>query len=200
MHLAAAFHETLSFVEIVLRNALDPQLQTWNQAMIGTTNWTKHPATPLDKIVTPKKANELQNLADQARRRRSPNHPRKNAGIDHNDRLANTTFGLWRRIFPDPHQKNTSGYATASTLWTDALMNAFPNLSQDPYGHATGDRVRRLHALRNRVAHMENLLDVDIHARLRDALQLVNAIAPDFRDSLQQSTRVPSVASMRPNP
>lgn len=59
-----------------------------------------------------------------------------------------------------------------------ARRHRTPSRTSDktPNGYATSDRVRRLHGLRNRVAHMENLLDVDIEARHRDVVQPMTAI------------------------
>ena len=204
--LSSAFQEVLAFVEVSLRNAVDPHLRTWNRGQSGKDTWLKNPAAPLDLLVTQKTTNDLKKQADSARRRRHANHPRKTAQINHDDYLANTSFGFWRGMFPDLANQTSSSqhrqaiYAATSSIWRDALTNGFPNLRNDPYGHATGDRVRRLHSLRNRVSHMENLLDVDIDDRLRDAVQLVNAIKPELRDWLEEANRVRHVASMRPHP
>lgn len=197
--LSSAFQEMLSFVEVSLRNAVDPHLRSWNQGHNGKDTWLRNPAAPLDQLVTYNTRQELKKQAEMARKRRAALHPRKQAPISHDDWLANTSFGFWRGLFPGAQQP-AGVLKTTSSLWSGAVSGAFPNLRQDPHGYATGDRVRRLHSLRNRVAHMENLLDIDVDARLRDAVQLVNAIKPELRDWLEESNRVRHVASMRPCP
>lgn len=197
--LAAAFHEVLAFVEVSLRNAVDRQLRILNKARNGKETWLRNPAAPLDQLVTFKTREELKKQAEQARKSRNPSHPRKHSPISHDDWLANTSFGFWRGMFPSKTQPS-SIHAATSALWNDAIGSAFRNLKQDPHGYATADRVRRLHSLRNRVAHLENLLDIDIDERMRDAVQLVNAIDPGLRDWLEEANRVRHVASMRPHP
>lgn len=225
-NLASAFQESLSFVELVLRNSLDEQLKVWNEGENGYSEWSKHPASPLNNIIDRKTVNQFKNSADLARRRRASSHPRKNAPITHDDRISTATFGLWMTLFPkgddiskaneedsriQAAQSSGDSYAenkakskksvllSKKPLWEQSLILAFPHLKNDPHGHGVGDRVRRLHALRNRVSHMENLLDVDVDARLRDALQLVNAINPEYMDWLKKASRVDSVNSLRPS-
>lgn len=197
-HLSSSFHEVLSFVEVVFRNAVDPALRRWDRTESGVEEWLCSPAEPLSSIIDARRIREIGNQAHRARKRRSPNHPRKNEPISHDDLLANTTFGLWATLLP--RKRGGGDPAITRRLWEEALKGAFPYLRNDPHGHATGDRMRRLHALRNRVSHMENLLEVDVSARLRDALQLVNSINPDVHDWLRDSQRVRSVASLRPFP
>ena len=87
----------------------------------------------------------------------------------------------------------------AETLWDEAIKHAFPNLKNDPRGNGVGKRLFRLHSLRNRVAHGENLLLVDVDARFNDCIQLVNAIAPELRDLLESTSETKTIGTQRPN-
>lgn len=200
IHLTAAWQEVLGVVEIALRNAIDQQLRVWNQAQNGSAKWLRKPAPPLDTFFLSSTRHNLNDLAHKARARRSSTHPRKQAPISHDDLLAQVMFGSWAYLLPQKHEPNAAIRSKRRKLWDEALVNAFPNLKLDNYGHGVGARVGRLHKLRNRVSHMENLLSVDVEERRRDALQLINAISPDVHDWLHASNRLMSVAALRPFP
>lgn len=200
IHLTAAIQELLGVVEVALRNAIDQQLRTWNQTHHGSADWLKHPGFPLDAFFPSAIRHNLSDQANKARARRAASHPRKRAAICHDDLLSQVMFGSWTYLLPQKREPDAGLKAQRKDLWDQALVNAFPNLREDRFGHGVGARVNRLHKLRNRVSHMENLLSVDVEQRHRDALQLVNAISPDVHDWLRASNRVLSVAALRPFP
>ncbi|SHQ47861.1 hypothetical protein [Mycobacteroides abscessus] len=205
-HLSAAFQESLATTEVILRCALDEAIRSWNLQQpapqgVGapTADWLEHPAAPLATIVNHRYRTELMSYATTAKAKRSAGHPRRNAPVTHDDLVSQTTFGLWKRLLP--HRRgNPTNVQITQVLWTQALRTAFPNLRQDPNGYATANRVRHLHALRNRVAHMENLLDVDIEARHRDMVQLLTAVDADLYHWANASSRVMAVATLRSHP
>lgn len=204
-HMAAALHEALCPVEIVLRNAVDEQLGAWNERQSPpddepayTRDWLMRPARPLSQLVTIADRESLTFYAEMSRQKRKKGHPRWNAPIEHNDLLSQTSFGFWNDLLPHKYG-NGRKRRMVSQLWTEGVKDAFPNLKNDPYGHATSDRVRRLRALRNRVAHMENLLEVDIDARYRDALNLLTSIDRDLYRWFSGVSRIHSVNSLRPH-
>lgn len=205
-HLSAAFQESLATTEVILRCALDKALREWNGKQPApqgvsspTSEWLKHPAPPLATILTKRYRTDLMDHAKTAKAKRSAKHPRKDAEISHDDLVAQTTFGLWKRLLPHRHG-NSVNVDITQALWAAALSSAFSNLRQDPNGFATANRVRHLHALRNRVVHMENLLDVDIEARHRDMVQLLTAIDADLYQWATATSRVLAVATLRPHP
>jgi hypothetical protein len=202
IELSAAFQEILAIAEVALRNALDDALGAWNATQTKPngqpypTGWINDPAAPLAKLTT-KTRQSVVGYAQTARAKRAPTHPRKNAPISHNDLLAQTTFGDWNNLMPVSNPKANT-YSTRKFLWEKALKNAFPNLASDPHGHATANRVKNLHALRNRVSHMEPLLDVAVEKRHNDLLQLLTAIDPALRAWVEGISRVPRVAVVCP--
>ncbi len=153
----------------------------------------------------------LDRSARRAQSKRAPSHPRKNSAISHDDLVAQMTFGDWKQFLP--HTKPVSSSAPdyqrelqreqnlsriRHELWDANIRDSFPNLQADPNGRGVYDRVDRIHALRNRVAHAENLLTVNIPARYNDMVQLLNAMAPQLRDHFEAISTTPRLSNLRP--
>lgn len=188
LQLSAAFQQVLAVTEVALRNAVDDQLRSWNAAQPhyshpGVTHsreWLLDAARPLHSL-TSKSRSTAAKHATEADGNRDPAHPRKGAPVTHDDILAQITFGVWPKLLPTKDTTDAH-YRGRRILWQQALRNAFPHSVNDPNGYIVADRARRLHALRNRVSHMEPLLGVNITARHNDALRLLAAISPEVRD------------------
>ncbi|MFJ2665044.1 hypothetical protein ACIO14_11890 [Nocardia fluminea] len=199
LHLSAAFQQVLAISEVALRNAIDQQLRTWNayqphHTRTGATHgadWLIDPARPLNSLTRGSRRTATQH-ATEADGNRDSKHPRKGAVITHDDVLAQITFGVWPKLLPTPNAGDAS-YRGRQVLWRDALRHAFPHAVNDPHGLVVADRASRLHGLRNRVSHMEPLLDVNITARHNDALRLLGAISPEVCDWCAGFSRVVEV-------
>ncbi|GAA1469341.1 hypothetical protein [Microbacterium thalassium] len=202
VQLAGAFHSSLGLLEVILRNAIDAELRTWNAAQPkadGGTHapeWLIDPARPLNSMTANARRTAEAN-AVRARAARPRSHPRKTAPITHDDILAQLTFGVFVRLLPAPDATDKHSRAR-EVLWSQALVNAFPGSRDDPDGLVVADRAARLHALRNRVAHMEPLLAVNATARHRDAVRLVGAINPALQGWFAGVSTVREVARARP--
>lgn len=202
LRLAAALYEVLALVEIGLRNALDAQLQRWvpTQGGAHSSAWqiTGRPS-PLSTLITGDTVRKMQRQAEMARGLRGSSHPRRHAALNHDDVLAQMTFGTLTALLPTANTR-AAKYGAKRVLWEQALVDAFPHLDTvaDPEGHILADRVGRLHLLRNRVAHMEPLLEVNVPARLTDAYTVLGSIDPDFRSLAAGSSRVRSVLASDP--
>lgn len=208
MQLAAAFQEVLGFVEVGVRNAIDAQLKLWNPSRGSAPSgepypeeWTMNPAPPLKGLL--KKAVTQANVhAERARDNRHPEHQRKAAQITHDDLVAQLSFSLWPKLIPSP-EKVLSG---TPNLWSAALVDAFPQAAGSsanqvlavPAVKLVHDRLGRLVKLRNRVAHMEPLLDVNITARQTDCLQVLGYMSPQARDWCAGISRITAVGNARP--
>lgn len=84
--------------------------------------------------------------------------------------MAQITFGVWTKLLPTQDTKDPN-YHGRQILWHQALRHAFPHRpANDPDGMIVSDRASRLHGLRNRVSHMEPLLNVHITARYPNPL------------------------------
>ncbi|WP_423185137.1 hypothetical protein [Arthrobacter sp. NyZ413] len=201
LHLTSAFQELLSVVEVVLRNAMDAELQKWNNAELGASqSWLlEEPAAPLKSLSQGKRLQAIQN-ANKAMAKREQAHWRHGQAVTHDDVLAQITFGLWKDLLPN-HKDNAANNRenqNRTRMWNEALVHAFPN-EEDPDGETTFWRVFRLHGLRNRVSHMETLLEVDAAERARDVFALINSISRPAHDWLTGINRVPAVLKTRPS-
>lgn len=203
---AGALYEVLSIVEIVVRNSVDTQLRKWNSAMSRPDSrypeeWSLDPAPVLRRTLR-KPLERAYRDAERASRNRPDGHPGKNSPITHDDVVSQLSFGCWALLLPSSQPENKS----KRLLWTTALVNSFPRAaasSASQTSSVTGEelvygRLRRLIQLRNRVAHGESLLDVNLAARSRDAYLLLGYIDPTMRDLVSGRSRVSVIASNRP--
>ena len=204
LQLGAAFQEVLAVTEITLRNAVDHALRTWNAGQprpdgegLHSPHWLQDPARPLASL-TRRTRDMARRQADDARSARPQNHPRKFAPITHDDILAQLTFGAFVELLPTPDE-DAPTYRARHILWSEAMRTAFPhNDSHDPLGIVLADRVGRLHALRNRVSHLEPLLTVNVSARHTDVLRVIAAVSPATRDWCAGMSRVKETNQRRP--
>ena len=201
VQLSSSIQETLGLTEVLLRNAIDEQLQKWNNKQLGkTTSWLlEPPATPLRSLVSRKREEALRRAHSSARLR-TAGHPRYSAQTTHDDVLAHTMFGMWKDILPNhtPQSNlNSQKNRNRTQLWKEAVCQAFV-YSEDPDGRKTFWRVYHLHGLRNRVSHMDSLLNVDVSDTINDAFNLVESINPQLQQWLSGTSTVRSVLRERP--
>ena len=204
VRMAAAFHATISLTEVLLRNAVDGALREWNAGQphldggLHSADWLLDPARPLNSLTASARKMAAIN-AGKARAARPANHPRKHAEITHDDMLAQLTFGVFVKLLPTA-DINDKTYRARKVLWDEALIHAFPAARDDPDGLIIADRAGRIHALRNRVAHAEPLLDVNATARHRDMIRLVGTINPKLQGWLAGTSTVRETERERPAP
>jgi len=142
LQLAGAFHSSLGLVEVLMRNAMDARLRTWNSAQLDvgggfhSADWLVDPARPLNSMTASARKTAAANAA-KARAARPRTHPRKNAPISHDDILAQLTFGVFVRLLPTADTTDKQ-HRARQVLWTQALNGAFPSRRGDADG--VGDR------------------------------------------------------------
>ncbi len=211
VEMAGALHEMLGLAEVFVRNAIDAELQKWNAAQppgFGTTydsRWVENPARPLWAILNPPSShphaprrstyNTAFSRAEEDRHLRGSTHRRHGMPVDHDDVVAHITFGTWKALLPRVQQNGTLGRPSQMVLWSGALQDAFSH-HKDPA--VIGYWVNRLHGLRNRVAHLEPLLNTDVLSYHRTTSRLLRAIEPQLGDWYAGTSRVPSLAAQRP--
>lgn len=198
--LAGALFSTIAFVEVGLRNAMDRRLRAWNdqQGIDYGEEWAlrKGAAPLLYELVTHKSLASAQNFASEQSRLRPKSHPRRLVAITHDDVVSHFMFGTWvylikPRVWNQPLQ--------CQQLWQECLSCAFPYADPSDSGRERlGDQLDRVRKLRNRVAHHENLLSVDIRRRLRDMLGILALIDPKLPDLAMQSNRVRTLVRADP--
>jgi hypothetical protein len=186
--LSGAVHEALNVFEVVLRNALDRQLKTWNATQVNRATglafgpeWTLGPANLLSRLV----GSDL--VAAQNRATKAVGHRR---AIRHEDVVAQLMFGTWRFLLPD----NDPG---RQLLWSQALVSAFPHLTRPPADLVSA--VSGNYRLRNRVAHFEPLLKpVEVLNQYENVRDVLAEIDPDVSAWFVSIQRVTPVAKSRP--
>lgn len=178
--LSGALHAQLSFVELAVRNAIDPRLAAWNTAQGFGADWTAdRGAAPLLYELLRKPLTEARSRAarEAAERRRS--HPRYRATVTHDDVVAQLMFGAWSKML-HPFSSRESP-RRQERLWDEALHLAFPHADQSQAGRREiGDQLDALRRLRNRVAHHDSLLEVNVRGRLNGSFALLAQIDPSL--------------------
>lgn len=200
LELTAATQQMLGVTEVILRNAMDAQLLTWNSQQGGGPSWLlTDPKAPLRSLSAGKRKEAL-SRAQKAADARDAAHRRYGQNVEHDDVLAQIMFGMWKELLPN-HAPGASHTATENKnrarLWEEALRHAFPHQA-DPDGQLTYWRVAHVHGLRNRVSHMEPLFGVDVRDIIRDATSLINSIDPDVANWATGLNRVSEVLKRRP--
>lgn len=209
--MSGALQESLGMAEVFLRNTIDTQLKFWNstqpprQGIAYSDDWIQNPAGPLWALLNPggngrpRKSIYRQafNRALQDQRRRPPTHRRHRHAVDHNDVLAQLSFGTWNSLLPRKDDLDPSGIGAENPrrLWTEALHQGFPH-HDDPV--AIKYWVERLYRLRNRVAHLEPLCDTDVMSYHRTTARLLRSIEPAIAEWYAGISRVPAVYQARP--
>lgn len=197
--LTAAIQQMLGITEVVLRNAMDAQLQTWNRSQGGGSWLLEEPSAPLRSLSAGKRKDALQRASREASLRQT-GHRRHGQAVQHDDVLAQVMFGLWKDLLPN-HAPGASPDSRANMnrrrIWEEALQLAFPRVD-DPEGSTTYWRVARTHLLRNRVSHMEPLLAIDVQDHMRKTFGLIRSIDPDVAAWTTGVSRVGEVLKRRP--
>jgi hypothetical protein len=101
--------------------------------------------------------------------------------------IAELMFGFWRYLSSAGHEK---------TLWVPCLNKAFPQGTDRR--RDVDVRMGRLHQLRNRVAHHESLLNINICDRLQDLLELSLLLDRQLGDYVAATTNVGVILARRP--
>ncbi len=211
VEMASALSAVLGIAEVAVRHAIDSQLCAWSTGQVGNAEWLGElDALPNLKESFSTSRRKLYKAADESRKARPVHHPRHGDAINHDDLVAHIMFGTWGRLLPEKFQatrldpqgrpvQDLDNLAARRQLWRDCIHAGFPNVKNDPRGINTGNKVRDLRRLRNRVSHMDSLLYVDIaKAHDRVLLPLLNSIGFGLRDWTQEQSRVHEVLDQRP--
>jgi hypothetical protein len=182
VELSGSVYECLHRFEVILRNALDEQLCRWNATQRDRQTGRTHSS---DWLMDP--ARLLRRLAgdDIRKATRRAQTALRGAGTTpgHPDILAQLSFGTWRFLLPD----NDPG---RQLLWNKALAATFPKLTGAPSDLV--DDVDHIYKLRNRVAHLEPLLNsgmvADRLARMRTVLLAIDPALETWFVSRQRVT------------
>lgn len=208
--MSGALHEGLGLAEVMLRNAIDRELQKWNQVQPlsrggnNSREWVKHPAQPLAGILNPKQRRTghrhstyltAYSRAEKDKDLRDPTHPRHGIAVTHDDVVAHVTFGTWNALLPRQGRNGELIPNGQRVLWEQSLHQAFPH---HPVPGVIKFWVQRLHRLRNRVAHLEPLIATDVISYHRTVSRLLRAIDPQVGDWYAGTSNVVEVLREKP--
>lgn len=176
--------------------------------------WLKHPAPLLFKLVnTRTRTGKILSTYDGALRRaidgsngRDPAHPGHGAHVTHDDIIAHTTFGFWLHLLPNPKHRHTplsklnqqerAKELAARRLWAEALSKTFPGLANV---YVVQYYLQRAHALRNRIAHHEPLLNTDAKSYFRTSTRLLQGISPAVGSWVGSTAEAVQILKKRPS-
>lgn len=170
---SAVFFETLSYGEILLRNAIDAQFPPLRHDENAAESWLSGPA-----ILSEKSLERVQDALENIERmKKTPTRARL---------VANLSFGFWKALF-DKHYKD---------LWISNLHHAFPNGSGNR--SEVAKLLARLNPFRNRIAHHEPIINASIEKRHDDLIGLMALIDPQAARWVGARSCVPDILAWRP--
>ncbi|MCF3595779.1 Abi family protein [Rhodobacteraceae bacterium LMO-12] len=169
--LAKSFLFPLSVAEVTLRNAVDGVLlQLFGAAWHQNANFR-------DTVLTPESLGAL----DKAMQRARSNERGKV--------IAELTFDFWSNLFRNEY----------ASIWRTKANIAFPGLAHREGRHEIQILVREINRLRNRVAHHEPILDMnvpDLHSKIIKLVELRCEVTANW---MRHHSTVSIVMRSRPN-
>lgn len=192
--LSGAVYDALHVFEVVLRNAIDEQLCSWNATQpnlrsgrLHSSDWLLDPSALLLRIAG-------RDIPD-ARRRALKSTTRRPQGQReplHEDILAAMSLGTWRFILPGRHD------AGKQRLWDEAPCKAFPHLRRTPLELERA--VEGVYHLRNRIAHLEPIINSNAPAQLVNMRTVIGSIDPQLLSWFTSTERISTSLTARPSP
>jgi hypothetical protein len=191
---AAAFHHDLAHLEVALRNAYDRALS--RNTRPGQPHWVfepvRHFPRQMQKAANGKRfdANETsRQLIADAVKNATPKvsttngpPPQPAAGKV----IAELSFGFWRYL---------TSRRQHDPLWVPYLHRAFRSGTSR---QEVDGQIGRLHGLRNRIAHHEPLLSVDLASRHQDLMHIAKSLSVDLADYITSHTSCNQLLPTRP--
>lgn len=170
--MAAPCFEVVGHLEILLRNAMDQALATHYEEEKRRIPWFLQ-AVMADTKVSDTVAATRTRLGGSSK--------------DHRDQIvAGMTLGFWTGMFGPKYEQ----------LWVQCLYRAFP--------HSPGTRkqlmvpLEEIRKFRNRIAHHESMIKVDVPFEMKRIHQVAGYIDPQVGDWLRSIDRTSSVYAERP--
>ena len=171
--LSAALMTPISVCEVVIRNAVDDGLT----ALHGV-NWPWHHGFFLSLPLEGRKS------LDAARN--------KPASTSTGKVIAELNFGFWEYMFTAPFD---------AALWTPHLARVLPNLPTMPVNMGrrhVRDELFKLRRLRNRIAHHEPLLTLNVQQTMNEIEALIALRCQDTAAWMAQTNNLAPLVAARP--
>ncbi len=177
--LSKAFLYPLSVVEITLRNAIDGQL-----VKVFGQDWP-YSQDLRDRVLTDKGLITLDTAIGRARDKLG-----LNAFVDpsKDQVVATLTFDFWSNLLRPDY----------GDFWRTNLNIVFPHIARDESRHEVQQLARDINAFRNRVAHHEPVLDLNINATYAQMLRIVGLRCPITQGWLRYYATIDAIVRTRP--
>ncbi|GLY38395.1 hypothetical protein Amsp01_044190 [Amycolatopsis sp. NBRC 101858] len=172
---SASFWETMSHLEVALRNTMATRLEREHRRKNRTGSWLDDHHYILDR--------QAREDIKKARRRVENKHKMPSDG----QTITELSFGFWRFLLANQYQ---------TSLWP-SLARGFPYAPDKRLSTVAGP-VSRLHDFRNRIAHHEPIWNKELRDRMHDAYQLLTYIDPDLHSWVTKRCRIPPVLQTCP--
>jgi hypothetical protein len=168
---SGAFFESISALEIALRNALHERLSMWCANDAGS--WYDDPKGVFNE--------PTKRAIASARARVASKGARETPGRV----VAEISFGFWRYLLTGAYQ---------APLWVPCLHHAFPGAKRVDIEM----QVAALHELRNRIAHHEAIYHRDLERDYDYLVELAEHLHSRLGWWIDSRSRVPQVLRERP--
>ncbi|WP_224404016.1 hypothetical protein [Pseudonocardia sp. ICBG1034] len=181
---AAAFLHDIGHLEVGLRNAYDHALSARDRP--GDSHWVYEPTRYFPARIRGGKdanwwpRNEIAVAIDKARKSGGGARPASGKVV------AELNFGFWSGLTTAAHE---------GPVWRRRLHRAFPRGTSRAAVHEPVDRLRRL---RNRAAHNESILRIQLADRHADLLAVADMLSPKLRGHIADRSPFPEVLAVRP--
>jgi len=182
---AAAMYEDLGRLEVVFRNAVDQALVRHGATESWRTSWYRQ-----SHLFPGRRTSRARADIHGARQRATRGGQR---GEMHGRVIAELNFGFWRFLYE-------ASYHTS--MWVPCLAAVLPG---HPASHDARQvradvarRMRRFHALRNRIAHHEPIHQWDLAREHGHLLEVIGWICSRTRDWAETASRTQQVLASRP--
>lgn len=170
--LAAAAFRVISIFEVGIRNAMDQALsECLNEERRGVP-WF------LQRFPN---SGAVSQTIDTLRDRLAANHSNNRHQI-----MAGLSFGFWTGLLGPKYEE----------LWRMGLSRAFP-LSDGLRSHVSGP-LNQVREFRNRVAHHDSLLQVDVPFEIDRMRRVAATVSPEFCEAVDRVDNVADVFDRRP--
>lgn len=105
-------------------------------------------------------------------------------------------FGTWVSLI---HPRDPQAPQRCAQLWRVSLCRSFPHADPSDSGRKKlGKQLERVRKLRNRVAHHDSLLDVEVLRRLNDMLAVLRAVDSRLPSLVMTRNRIRSILKEDP--
>jgi hypothetical protein len=181
--MSAAFWESLSFLEIALRNAIDMQMTLIHARKGRAGHWIFDDSYELGRDTSnpPRNRQPFVDVSVAISRVRSNKMPISSGQV-----ISELSFGFWHQMVSKRQ----------SFLWPD-LVAAFPN-SPNRSQSTVHDPVARLRSFRNRIGHHHRIWSFDIAGRYADMLTVAGYLDTDLATWIDSQSHVTRLLASRP--